>query len=315
MLSASGAGAMAQTPDADLRGLVLERIPAVELADDEILTSDFNGDGLVDSADLLALGTGDAVRFTASLSQWLEGTPDLVVPISFDAPFFGTVTYRLSGPPETSVAITGSLQLHGETIANIVLPITDDAEIGQALVYQVILDGAAGGYSLGGQAMHTAVVHDDDALWQGSFSADGLSVHFTLKLLRQGGVLSGYLVTDGYGIIPRAEDAAPGEPSEWPLTDTLLTDQRFTARIDGLPIPAFATQSGLPLTRALELDARAELDGESVDPNGLIVGAVTETLVAPGHSYLTRQVVARFTLQKAVSDVDLSDPVLEDALP
>lgn len=291
-----------------LRGLIVEQIPAGGMSEPELNALDTNGDGVLDVADVISVGEV-RVGFETGMSQWLEGSETPSVPLAMSAPFFGEVGYTISG----AAMDQGAVQAAGGEVVSIPLPRDDDAEVEAARVYQIAIDGSRGSYGLGRISLHSAIVEDDDSVWLGSFESNGLAVHFELQLMQEGGVLSGVLVTDGFGIIPRAEGTEVGETSEWPLTELSLSAEGFYAKVSGLPIPEGTTQIGGLMFRELVLEASLDEAAHSIEPDAAIIGSVTERITAPDRPYLDREITGRFTLRKAVPEIGGEAPTLVDA--
>ena len=272
---------------------------------EQLAAMDLNGDGAVDAADLVVLGSPVVqAGFHDGSSVIVEGSAGSGPTVDFSAAFVGRLRYRVRELPN-GTASTRQLVVSG-TSAVIPMAADDDAVVTDARTFEVALLESTG-YELGPRVFHTLVLEDNDAVWNGRYQNAGLSVHFQLKIVRNGGAVSGALVTDGFGIIPRN-----GEGDEWPLTSIALDDQQFSAEVQGVLVQEDASQTGVTMLRGFHFQANAGIEGDAVDPSRAISGRVTEWVTAGSDPYLDRTLTGgTFTLQKRIPILVAPDPVLE----
>jgi hypothetical protein len=275
----------------------------------ELGAMDLNGDAAVDAADLVAFANPVVTaNFRTGASAVEEGAGPAGPVVDFSGPFVGRLSYRVRELPAGAPS-TRQVQANGTAV---VLPMAaaDNATIEETRTFELSLlesGEATPGYTLGTHVLHTLVQQDNDAIWNGSYENAGLSVHFQLKILRNGGAVSGTLVTDGQGIIP-----LNGGGSEWPLAGIALADGQFAAQVGGVLIEASATQTGVPMQRGLRFEATNGDNGGVVDPAGTIVGRATETVTAAADPYLNRTLTGgTFRLQIRIPHGVAPDPVLQ----
>jgi len=113
-------------------------------------------------------GNGGAViaRFVTTAFQVTEGRT--VAPtITFNAPFFGTIRYTVSGTAGSGdfTSLSGEVEVHGSTA---VIPVTlvDNLSIGELKYLSLRLE-AGPGYRLGTTSQSTITIDENDADWQG----------------------------------------------------------------------------------------------------------------------------------------------------
>lgn len=245
---------------------------------------------------------GTQVTFPGNSSTTVEGAAQ--VRVEFSDTYTGTLRYEIREMPAGPVTVS-ELMVDGKG-AVIPVPVEDDRRIEAPRLFVVrILESEQ--YALGSSAVHTVVVEDNDAVWRGQYQTGGLSLRFDMKILRQGDAVTGALVTDGYGIIPRNADS-----DAWPVTHIELDNEHFMAEIKGIAIPPASSQLGVLFQRAFRFEARRSIAGEVVEPAGRIVGRASEMLTAPQHPYFARAVKdGSFTLKKGLSAAALPKLSLE----
>lgn len=219
-------------------------------------------------------------EFAVSTSKINEGE-SINVTVRSSSPFSGTLQYSVSG---TATAGDYSISMSGDSFQ---ITITDDGELEDIETLVLRLEEGQC-YIPGASTVHTVYVHDNDAIWNGAIEHDGLAAHFQMKIIQQGGEVTGALVTDGYGIIP-----LNGESTEWPATSMTLSDTSFEATIEGITIPATSTLADVDMVRELVFTAN------SVEPT-VISGVVTEEVTCDGAPQFAYTMDGTFALLKQI---------------
>ncbi len=290
----------------------------------ETAALDLNADGMVNVADSVFLlrtqpQSTPVVSFETSTSQVSEGGGTASVSLTVSTFYQGSVQYGLSGTATDSTDFTapsGTVQVDGIG-ADLLIPILDDELLDEydeteSAVETIVLtlfyeEGAGLDYVPGKYIEHTVFVTDNDAIWNGSIDMEGTSVHFSMVIVQGASSLSASLIGDGYGIIP----ANPPD-NTWPCTAVSLNDTQFTASAGPMAIAPALTLTAAELGRSFGFAADEAVEGDMVDGDSLIRGAVSEVLDSPKDQFTVSK-VGGFTLVKAIASYDLPYPALEDA--
>lgn len=231
-------------------------------------------------------------NFSSSRMEADEGCGVAYLAVVFNGPYQGQVRYTVSGTAGTNdvEALSGVVAVNGNTAAIPIL-LRDDEDIGPLRYLTLTLEAApTAGYRLGAVAAHTLTIEENDAAWQGHLLLDhgilnsvtGAIVHtndssgrvtnsvavplqgdavvdFVLTIRQSGGSFQGALRSDRFGFFPTNDTPAL----------IAATAGGFSARVNGIPLPADSTFLGVPVRLDLELTAQAGQANHTVAPTAL----------------------------------------------
>jgi hypothetical protein len=192
---------------------------------------------------------GVVVTFATTAFQVVEGdTVDTTLVLS--QPFYGWIYYTVGGTAGSGdyQALYGSNYVSG-TMVTIPVSLTDNNQIGQ-LKYLTLRLEAGPGYSVGQSPETTITIGENDAAWQGTFTADNATLGFTLVIDDLNGAYQATLAGNGTGFFPT--NAIPAAIN--------FTPNSFTVTAAGIPVAANATLLNTPASLTLDLSA---LNGET----------------------------------------------------
>ncbi len=176
--------------------------------------------------------------------------------ITFNGPFYGVVRYSISGTATSGdyVNLSGEVFVNGGTTATIPMTLTDNGQIGQ-LKYLTLRLEAGTGYNVARGGVETTITIDEnDALWQGKFTADNATLGFTLAISQVGNLHQASFKGAGTGFFPT---------NEMPAGIAIGTDS-FAANVAGIPVSAGETLLNMPANLTLLLSAMNGLTNQSV---------------------------------------------------
>ena len=292
-----------------------------ELTGAERQQLDLNEDGVFDVADLIAFlkGFGDTPKasFESFTSVASEGVGTATVPIQFSRAFTGTLNYSL-GDGSTATEETdftppgGSISVSGTSV-EIPIPIVDDLELEAMETIELILE-QGDGYGIDSPTSHRLFVDDNDVIWHGMMIQQGASRGFALEFRRNGATAQALLRGDDTGIIP------PSDPPEagWPVQLLEVTQDSFTAHIEGIPVPEEHTaRLATTFTRSFVLEAEPTeptKEGTILDTDAEIVGKLTERLIpdSPAFEHLARTITGSFVMIRARVRSNVPEAALQD---
>jgi hypothetical protein len=233
-----------------------------------------------------ALGGAAEVSFVTTAFRVTEGgtvAPTLV----FNAPFFGTIQYTISGTVESGdyVALSGELVVNGAT-ATIPVAIIENAGIGELKHLTLnLIDGP--GYRVGAGSQTTIVIDENDAEWRGSFAMENAGLTFVLRIQQTTEGQLAWLKSDGFGFFPTTEQPAV-------LT---FTEDTFAATVQGIPVNPEASLFGSAMNLSFVLNATNGEPNQSVESNQ-IQGVATLIAEVPGKTYLNTTNHGTFVIVK-----------------
>jgi hypothetical protein len=233
-------------------------------------------------------GNGGAViaSFVTTAFQVTEG--GMVAPtITFNAPFFGTLRYTVSGTAATGdyVALSGEVRVNGTT-ATIPVTLLENAGIGQ-LKHLTLSLTTGPGYRLGSSSQTTIVIDENDAEWPGTFSVENAGLTFVLKIQQTAGGHLATLKSDGFGFFPT---------NELPAVLT-FTESTFAATIQNIPVAPGASLLDSAMSLGFLLRATNGQPNQTVSSTQ-VQGAATLITEVSGKPYLNTTNRGTFLLLK-----------------
>lgn len=272
-------------------------------SEDDLGRMDVNGDGKVDVADLALVAGVPVASFEVASSTVEEGSGALSLTVYFTSHFTGDLAYTVGGTSTAGsdyATPTGTVAVDGDQ-TTIGITLTDDTDIEPVLetlevtlAYDAQIDR---GYVPGAPMTHAVFISDNDAYWNGLMENNGASVQFVMRVTRSAGVTACGLVGNGESIIP-----TNGADPDWPSTTCSLTASTFDAAINNMHLPQEATALNAALSRSLVFSADAASEGEIVDPEGEISGAVTETISSATDPQYSRVSTGTFLLIRQIPE-------------
>ncbi len=276
----------------------------------ELEDLDLNGDGAVDTADLIYFRRGLGplplgVNFEQFQTLVIEGDDPDPISITVAPGFNGVVNYYVEGTAtsgEDFMPLSGTLTVDG-SIATFDVAILEDVILEDTESIIVTLD-AGSGYSIGTAQQHTYWIADNDELWFGALNIDGLVLDFTLELARAGATSTALMKSNGGFGIPSGDLAA---------TAATATEGSFSVSLG--PFPVLSADSGLDVT----LSRNITLTGTVIDYRSKIQGNITDIVtVEPDpvtavvkNQHLSQIIQGTFELIKKPSVVPIADSNLK----
>lgn len=272
---------------------------------------DLNQDGKVDVADLVKLLR--SMQVGKSALRVSEGDGTVKVRVNFASRFTGTLGISVSGTAVEGTDYQTLPRSFTMDRTSVEIPITliddDVVEDVKTIVLTFSYEDNNGSKTipLGAPADYTVYIVDNDSLWRGTINNNGIALHFQMKIIQVGSETKGYLVTDGYGIIP--QNGTGADPNEWPATTMTLRNGLFNATVDSVAIPMALTLTNVDLKREFVFQAASGQGNHIVKPDSEIRGTVTESIKSSSETYLNRTITGSFTLLKQISKVSAISPL------
>lgn len=275
----------------------------------DLATVDRNNDGIFDIADfifLLNLGDPPIANFAESTSTAIEENIRLEIPVIFDTPFQGDLSWEISGTAELdqdySIPVT-SLAVHGTT-ALIPIDLIDDDVIDPVTKTIEIQLVSATGYRLGGVQSHTIYLSDNDRVWDGAIIEGYSEFPIAVEIVQLDGQVSGSLVSDGSGSLPEGT---------FPLENVLMEGDVFQADVEVAGETVTSSLFGTTLNRRFEFRAGPGI-GLAYLTEDLMQGAMTQRFIAEDadDAYLNREIDSNFILTRRPLQVPVIPPPLID---
>ncbi|MCI0746408.1 MAG: hypothetical protein L0Y58_13480 [Verrucomicrobia subdivision 3 bacterium] len=212
-------------------------------------------------------------QFASTALQVEEGAGTVKLTILFSAPVHGVLNYSVSGTAGSGdfQPLSGSVVVNG-TSAMILVTLNDNSNIDRLKSLTLVLQPGPG-FGIGADGQATIAILENDAEWQGSFSAEGATLGFILKIQESNGVKVASLKSDRFGFFPTNEIPA----------SLLFTTGQFTATVASIPLPASATLLNEPLRLTFFLSAMNGQTNQNVSPTQVqgIGALITEVPAKP----------------------------------
>ena len=233
-------------------------------------------------------GNGGAViaSFVTTAFRVIEG--ETVTPtVTFNAPFFGTIRYTVSGTAGSGdfTPLSGEVLVNGTTA---VIPVTlaDNLSIGELKFLSLRLE-AGPGYRLGTTSQSTVTIDENDAEWQGSFVSRKTALGFVLPIRHSAEGHDAALKSEEFGFFPT---------NEFPAQITFTPDA-FSVLAAGIPIPPEATLLNSRMVLTFQLNANNGVINQLVTPDR-VEGMANLVIQVPDKPYLNATNEGTFLLVK-----------------